>query len=161
MKIKGYSYDPDLGSRTSYIKAKIGVLVPSQIKALRLKSNMRSQADLAKEAGMHRSRISMLETPGCANMTLETLSRLAAAFRVGLVVKFVPLSEMLDWENRYSQDTFDKVTKVNALILEARLEEAELISEARFERAGRESAFVEWLKQRIATLAKQIAESPK
>lgn len=99
----------DLNSRTSYIKAKIGVLVPSQIKALRFKSNMPRQADLADEAGMHQSRISMFETPGAANMTLETLSRIAAAFRVGLIVKFVPFSEMLHWENRYSQDTFDVI----------------------------------------------------
>jgi hypothetical protein len=99
----------DLNSRTSYIKAKIGVLVPSQIRALRLTSNMPRQADLAREAKMQQSRISMFETPGAANMTLETLSRVAAAFRVGLVVKFVPFSEMLRWENRYSQDTFDVV----------------------------------------------------
>lgn len=48
----------------------------------------------------------MFETPGAANMTLETLSRLAAAFKVGLVVKFVPFSEMLRNENQYSQDQF-------------------------------------------------------
>ena|SRR5579883_2077611 len=101
----------DLNSRTSYIKAKLGVLVPSQIKALRLRSNMPRQSDLAREVGAHQSRISMFETPGAANMTLETLSRLAAAFKVGLVVKFVPFSEMLRWENRYSQDTFD-VTRI-------------------------------------------------
>ena len=39
-------------------------------------------------------------------MTIETLSRLAAAFKVGLVVKFVPFSEMQHWENAYSQDEF-------------------------------------------------------
>ena len=37
----------DFDSRTSYIKAKLGVLVPSKIKALRLKSNMPRQRDLA------------------------------------------------------------------------------------------------------------------
>jgi hypothetical protein len=51
----------------------------------------------------------MFETPGAANMTLETLARLAAAFKVGLVVKFVPFSEMLRVENEYSQDTFEVV----------------------------------------------------
>ena len=101
-----------LASRTSYISSKLGVLVPSQIRSLRLKSNMPRQADLAREAKMHQSRISMFETPGAANLTLETLSRLAAAFKVGLVVKFVPFSEMLRWENGYSQDTFD-VTRID------------------------------------------------
>jgi transcriptional regulator with XRE-family HTH domain len=101
----------DLNSRTSYIAAKLGVLVPSQIKALRFKSNMPRQSDLAREAHMHQSRISMFETPGAANVTIETLSRLAAAFKVALIVKFVPFSEMLRWENNYSQDTFD-VTRI-------------------------------------------------
>jgi len=102
-----------LDSRTSYIRAKLSVLVPSQIRALRMKSNMPRQLDLAQEAGMQQSRISMFETPGAANLTLETLSRLAAAFKVGLVVKFVPFSEMLRWENQYSQDNFD-VTRLAA-----------------------------------------------
>src|SRR6266404_9078549 len=83
-----------LESRTSYIRAKLGTLVPSQIRSLRLKSNMPRQSDLAQEAKMHQSRISMFETPG-ANVTLDTLSRLAAAFKVGLIVEFVSFSEML------------------------------------------------------------------
>lgn len=93
-------------SRASYIKAKLGVLVPSQIRALRLRSDMPRQMDLAQAAGLHQSRISMFETPGAANMTLETLARLAAAFKVGLIVEFVPFSEMLRSENEYSQDGF-------------------------------------------------------
>ncbi|MGB6833200.1 MAG: helix-turn-helix transcriptional regulator [Candidatus Acidiferrum sp.] len=101
-----------LDARTSYIKAKLGVLVPSKIRALRMKSNMPRQRDLAKAAEMQQSRISMFETPGAANVTLETLARLAAAFKVGLVVDFVPFSEMLRWENSYSQNTFD-VTRID------------------------------------------------
>jgi len=52
----------------------------------------------------------MFETPGAANVTLETLARLAAAFRTGLIVKFVPFSEMLRWENDFSQDSFNVTT---------------------------------------------------
>lgn len=95
-----------IDTRSAYVKAKLGVLVPSQIRALRISSDMPRQSDLAKAAGLHQSRISMFETPGAANMTLETLCRLAAAFKVGLVVKFVSMSEMLEWEKQYSQDTF-------------------------------------------------------
>jgi len=97
----------DVETRTSYIRAKLGILVPSQIKALRLKSEMPRQADLAKAAHVQQSRISMFETPGAANITLETLSRIAAAFKVGVMVRFVPFSEMLGWENSFSQDRFD------------------------------------------------------
>ncbi|MBI3603518.1 MAG: helix-turn-helix transcriptional regulator [Nitrospirae bacterium] len=99
----------DQNSRFSYVRAKLGILVPSQIRAVRLKSDLPRQADLAREAGMLQSRISMLETPGAANVTLDTLARLAAVFKVGLLVKFVPYSEMLQWENTFSQDSFDVV----------------------------------------------------
>ena len=88
-------------SRAAYIQAKLGVLVPSQIRSLRLKSNnprMPRQKDLAIETGMHQSRISMFETPGAANITLETLANVAAGLKVGVIVKFVPFSEMLRWE---------------------------------------------------------------
>jgi hypothetical protein len=70
-------------ARTAYIKSKLGVLVPSQIRGLRFKSDMPRQADLAKAAKLHQYRITMFETPGAANLTLETLSKLAAAFKVG------------------------------------------------------------------------------
>ena len=77
-------------SRASYIRAKLAVLVPAQIRATRLKSenpSMPYQRDLAREAGLHQSRISMFETPGAANITLETLAKVAAALRVGVIVK--------------------------------------------------------------------------
>jgi transcriptional regulator with XRE-family HTH domain len=100
-------------SRASYIKAKLGVLVPAQIRALRLKSNMPRQKDLAREAEMQQSRISMFETPGMANVTLDTLARLAATFKTGLVVRFVPFHEMLHWENNFSQDSFDVIPRLD------------------------------------------------
>lgn len=96
-------------TRHAYISAKLGTLVPSQIRALRMKSDMPRQADLARESKMLQSRISVLETPGAANVTLDTLSRIAAAFKVGLIVKFVKFSEMLAWENSFSQDQFDVI----------------------------------------------------
>lgn len=102
----------DLETRWAYINATVSVLVPSQIRALRLKSDMPKQTDLAREAGMTQSRISYIETPG-SNPTVETLARLAAVFKVGLVVKFVPFHEMLAWENEYSQDKFDVVRLID------------------------------------------------
>jgi len=97
-------------SRASYIKAKLAVLVPAQIRALRINSTnppMPHQRDLAREAELHQSRISMFETPGAANITLETLSKIAAGLRCGVVVKLVPFSEMLRWENSFSPGKFD------------------------------------------------------
>lgn len=98
----------DFKTRAAYIQAKVSTLVPSQIRALRLKSEIPRQPDLARAADMHQSRISMLETAG-ANPTLSTLSTIAAALKVGLKVQFVPFSEMLAWENAFSQDQFNPV----------------------------------------------------
>lgn len=95
--------------RAAYIRAKLNVLVPSQIRALRLKL-FKTQTALAAQAEMKQSRISAMERPGAVQLNLETLIRLASAFKVGLVVKFVPFNEMLRWENRFSQDQFNVLT---------------------------------------------------
>ena len=92
-------------NRESYIRAKLNHLIPSQIRALRLREEW-TQKQLAEESGMKQARISAVETPGAVNFSLETLIRLAAAYRVGLQVRFVPFSTLLKWENEYSQDNF-------------------------------------------------------
>src|SRR5689334_3391135 len=97
----------DQQARAAYINAKLSILVPAQIRTLRIKSTsppMPRQSDLAREAKEHQSRISMFETPGMSNMTLATLSNVAAGLRCGVVVRFVPFSEMLRWENSFSLD---------------------------------------------------------
>ncbi len=92
-------------SRESYIRSKINVLIPSQIKGLRLQREMK-QEELGHEADMKQSRISAMERPGEVSFNIETLIRLAAALRVGLRIEFVPFSDMLTWENGFSQDSF-------------------------------------------------------
>jgi transcriptional regulator with XRE-family HTH domain len=92
--------------RADYIRAKLEVIIPSQLRALRLRQE-KKQAELAELADMKQARISAMETPGRVNFNLETLVRMAATHNVGLVVKFVAFSEMLDWENSYSQDAFN------------------------------------------------------
>lgn len=91
--------------REAYIRASISVNLPSQIRALRLALPM-TQQEFAAEAEMKQPRISAMEKPGATKFNIETLVRLAAAFRVGLIVKFVPVSEMVAWENGFSQDSF-------------------------------------------------------
>jgi transcriptional regulator with XRE-family HTH domain len=95
-------------SRESYIRSKLNVLLPSQLRGLRLRREMK-QDELGREAEMKQSRISAMERPGEASFNIETLIRLAAALRVGLKVEFVPFSEMLTWENSFSQDRFNPV----------------------------------------------------
>ncbi|HEX9545403.1 MAG TPA: helix-turn-helix transcriptional regulator [Pyrinomonadaceae bacterium] len=94
--------------RAAYIRAKLDVLIPSQLRALRLRQE-KTQPKLAEMADMKQSRVSAMETPGKVNFNLDTLVRMAATFKVALVVEFVAFSEMLRWENDYTQDTFNVV----------------------------------------------------
>jgi transcriptional regulator with XRE-family HTH domain len=68
-----------------------------------------TQKQLAELANMAQPRISAMEQPGETAFNIETLVRLASALKVGLKVEFVEFSEMLAWENSYSQDEFDVV----------------------------------------------------
>ena len=99
----------DKAARQAYIRSKLGVNIASQIRALRRRRKGLTQTELAKEAEMKQSRISAIERPG-TSLNIETLVRLASAFHVGLVVKFVSFSEMLQWENGFSQDRFNVVS---------------------------------------------------
>ena len=47
---------------------------------------------------MAQETISRLEDPNYGKLTLKTLKRLASAFEVGLMVRFVPFSELVEWE---------------------------------------------------------------
>lgn len=91
--------------RGSYLRAKLNVLISSQIFALR-KRFFGTQEAFADANDMKQSRVSAMETPGATNFNLETLIRVAATSKVGLIVKFVPFSEMLRWDNNFVQDEF-------------------------------------------------------
>ena len=95
--------------RRIYLKSKLNVLIPAQLRALRKQQDL-TQADLALAADMKQSRISTIERPGATNFNLETLVRLASAMKVGIKVEFVPFSEVLRWDNSFSQDEFRVAT---------------------------------------------------
>lgn len=96
-------------TRQAYIRSKVSTSVASQIRALRRRRAHMTQQALAREVEMRQSRISAMERPG-TRFNIETLVRLASAFKVGLVVKFTSFSEMLKWENAFSQDAFNVQT---------------------------------------------------
>ena len=96
-------------SRESYIRAKLNQLIPSQIKALRLREGW-TQKELGEKAEMKQARVSAMEKPGEVAFSLDTLIRLASAFRVGLQVRFVPYSKMLKWDDSYSQQNFSVIS---------------------------------------------------
>jgi transcriptional regulator with XRE-family HTH domain len=92
-------------TREAYIRSKVSTNVASQIRALRRREGL-TQEGLAELSEMKQSRISAVERPG-TRLTVETLVRLASALKIGLTVRFGSFSEMLDWENGFSQDEFD------------------------------------------------------
>jgi transcriptional regulator with XRE-family HTH domain len=93
-------------SRASYIRRKINMLVPAQLRALRSRKAW-TQAQFAQEADMNQPRVSLMERRGALNFNLETLIRVAATHGLGLQVRFVPFSEMLKWEKAFNEATFD------------------------------------------------------
>jgi transcriptional regulator with XRE-family HTH domain len=91
--------------RDAFISSQININLPFQIRALREKREW-TQGKLAKRARMLQPRISAMETPGKGNLKLETLQRIASAFDVGLIVRFIPFSEMVAWVEGFSPDSF-------------------------------------------------------
>lgn len=67
-----------------------------QIRALRDQVDW-TQHDLARRVGMNQNAISRLENPNYGKATLTTLKRIAAAFDVAIVVRFVPFSQLANW----------------------------------------------------------------
>lgn len=67
-----------------------------QIKLLREKNGW-TQDQLADRVGSRQETISQWESPDYGRYTLKTLKGLATAFDVGLIVRFSPFSELVEW----------------------------------------------------------------
>ena len=59
-----------------------------------------TQTELAKRAKMRQSQISDIENPSFAGLTLKTLAKIAAAFDVAVIIRFVRFSDLA----RYALD---------------------------------------------------------
>lgn len=76
--------------------AELGTGIAYQIRMLRDKNGW-TQQELGNRTGKKQESISQLENPNYGHFTLNTLTELAKAFDVGLLVKFVAFSELIDW----------------------------------------------------------------
>lgn len=63
-----------------------------------------SQSELAERTGMKQSRISVLENPSYDGASIKTLRRIAAAFDVAVIVRFVSFGELLGWVENVSEE---------------------------------------------------------
>lgn len=82
----------DKGYRHAYAVAHVGDFLAMQIHSMRLRRRW-TQKQLATESDNTQPRISNLET-SCEGVTLTTLHKVAEAFDVALIVKFVPFSQL-------------------------------------------------------------------
>lgn len=95
----------DKDYRDAYVASQIRIGIPFQIRALR-KSRGWKQDQLAEHAKMEQPRISEIEKPGERRPNIETLLRIAAAFDVGLEVRFLPYSELIDHSESFDPNDF-------------------------------------------------------
>jgi transcriptional regulator with XRE-family HTH domain len=82
--------------RQKFVESQVSKGLAFQIRAMRDRLGL-SQEELAQKTGMNQNAISRLESYSYGKPTLTTLKRLAAAFDVGLIVRFAPFSEMIYW----------------------------------------------------------------
>jgi len=82
--------------RTRFVESHLSKNLAFQIRAMRDRERW-SQQELAGKVGMNQNAVSRLENPSYGKPTITTLKRLAAAFDVALVVRFVPFSQLIDW----------------------------------------------------------------
>lgn len=83
-------------TREAFVESHLAKTTASQIRAIRDRLEW-SQQELADKVGMTQNAISRLESLHYGKATLTTLKRIAAAFDVALIVRFVPFSELVDW----------------------------------------------------------------
>lgn len=93
--------------RTAFVASQINISIPFQIKAILRNRPGWTQDTLAARAGMLQPRISDLMTPGKARPNIETLRRIAAAFDCGLMVRFVPFSELMTSAEDFDPTSFN------------------------------------------------------
>lgn len=95
--------DPEY--RKSFVVSQINIGIPFQIRSL-MRSRGWTQQQLAERTGMLQPRISAMMKPGNTRPNIETLRRLAEAFDCGLMVWFVPFSELVMRSERFDAESF-------------------------------------------------------
>ncbi len=83
-------------ARARFVESNLCKNLAFQIRALRDREGW-SQEQLGEKVGMNQNAISRLESPFYGKATLTTLKRIASAFDVALIVRFVPYGQLIDW----------------------------------------------------------------
>lgn len=81
--------------RNAYVEEHVKTSLPFQIRALREQREW-TQAQLAEALKTTQTAVSRLENPEYGKLSLNSLYKIASAFDVALLVKFVPFSRLLE-----------------------------------------------------------------
>lgn len=88
--------------RDAFISDEIDIGLPMQLRAMR-EARGWNQGYVAEKMETKQPRFSLMEKPGYGKYSLSTLKKLASLFNVGLIVSFVPFSEMIDFTEAFSR----------------------------------------------------------
>lgn len=83
--------------RDAFVSEHIDTGIPFQIRALRKQRGL-TQKGFEKVSGMKQTLISRLENVNYASFSLSTLKKISSLFNIGLIVRFVPISALVEWE---------------------------------------------------------------
>ncbi len=95
--------------RDAFVSEHIDTGIPFQIRALREQRKW-SQEEFARHAKKQQAAVSRLENPNYGSSTLTTLKEIASTFDVALIVRFVPISELVEWELNLSTESLKAVS---------------------------------------------------
>ncbi|MBZ5548627.1 MAG: helix-turn-helix transcriptional regulator [Acidobacteriia bacterium] len=87
--------------RAAFISEEIDTGLPMQLRAMR-EARGWNQKYVAEKMETKQPRFSLMEKTGYGNFSLSTLKKLASIFNVGLIVSFVPYSEMIEFIDGFS-----------------------------------------------------------
>lgn len=90
--------------RDALVEVEIRRGIPVQIREMREDRGW-SQDELGQKLGMPQNNISRIENKRDGYLSIKTLVDIASVFDVGLLVKFVPFSEVLRWTDNHSVAT--------------------------------------------------------
>lgn len=100
--------DPEYSE--GYAESFLNSYIATQIKVIREQRNMK-QADLAREVGTTQTAISRIENVNYSSWNINTLKKLARAFRVRLMVSFETYGTLPDEVGKFTQEALQRAER--------------------------------------------------
>jgi transcriptional regulator with XRE-family HTH domain len=149
--------DPEY--RHEYLESFLDSLVTGQIRELR-ESRGWSQEDLAKKLKTTQSAISRLESPSYFKWKIDTLKKLARAFDMAFVGKFVSFGDALDDIEHFGLDKLARPDFSHDPVFNEQAPDNQLESEARASRANKVVAFERPEKLELRIMSSSSPSTP-